>query len=185
MLISVREAYKYAREHIEGDRLAPLSRFGVEDFGEDREKTPVCYGRSARTSFNASLLLSKGFRDAYGLGGCLIAWKAAGLPTRYKRDASGKGGGKRFASGASHEFHFSPKPFTIYGESSGNLYAGNVGGNTIDGGGGSNTIYGDAYGLYGTVQAIPNTIWADAPSANDSSAVNTMSGSASAAAAHS
>ena len=72
MLISVREAYKYAREHIEGDRLAPLSRFGVEDFGEHPEKTPLCYCRTARTSFNT----------------CLIAWQAAGLPTRSKRDAS-------------------------------------------------------------------------------------------------
>jgi rhodanese-related sulfurtransferase len=96
MLISVREAYKYACEHIEGDRLAPLSRFGVEDFGEDREKTPVFYGRSVRTSFNASLLLSKGFRDACGLSGGLIAWKAAELATRSKCDPSGEGGGKPF-----------------------------------------------------------------------------------------
>jgi rhodanese-related sulfurtransferase len=45
MLISVREAYKYARERIEGDRLAPLSRIGVEDFGEHREKTPTAAAR--------------------------------------------------------------------------------------------------------------------------------------------
>jgi rhodanese-related sulfurtransferase len=96
MLISVREAYKYAREHIEGDRLAPVSRFGVEDFGEHREKTPMFYRRSARTSFNASLLLSKGFRDAYGLSGGFVAWKPAELATRSKRDASGEGGGKPF-----------------------------------------------------------------------------------------
>jgi rhodanese-related sulfurtransferase len=96
MLISVREAYKYAREQIEGDRLAPLSRFGVEDFGEHREKTRVFYCRSARTSFNTSLLLSKGFRDAYGLSGGLIARKAAELASRSKRDASGEDGGKPF-----------------------------------------------------------------------------------------
>ena len=41
MLISVREAYKYARKHIEKDRLAPLSPVGVEDFGEHREKARV------------------------------------------------------------------------------------------------------------------------------------------------
>ena len=97
MLIRVREAYKYACEHIEGDRLAPLSPFGFEDFGEHREKTPVFCCRSARTSFNASLLLSKGFRDAYGLSGGLIGWKAAELATRSERDASGEGGGKPFA----------------------------------------------------------------------------------------
>jgi rhodanese-related sulfurtransferase len=94
MLISVREAYKYAREHIEGDRLAPLLPLGVEDFGEHRERTSVFYCRTARTSFNTSLLLSKCFRDA--LSGGLIGWKAAELVTRSKRDASGEGGGKPF-----------------------------------------------------------------------------------------
>jgi rhodanese-related sulfurtransferase len=59
-------------------------------------KTPVFRCRSARTSFNASLLLSKGFRDAYGLSGGFIAWKPAELATRSKRDASGEGGGKPF-----------------------------------------------------------------------------------------
>jgi rhodanese-related sulfurtransferase len=96
MLISVHEAYKYARERIEGDRLAPLSRIGVEDFGEHREKTPVFYWRNARANFNASLLLSNGFRDAYGLSGGFLAWKPAELATRSKRDASGKGSGKHF-----------------------------------------------------------------------------------------
>ena len=67
---------------------------------------------------------------------------------------------------------------TIYGENTGNLYGGTVGGNTIYGGGGSNTIYGDAYGLYGSVSAHPNTIWADAPNADDSNAVNTIYGNA-------
>jgi rhodanese-related sulfurtransferase len=96
MLISVREAYKSAREHIEGDRLAPLSPLGVEDFGEHPEKTPVCYCRTARTSFNASLLLAKGFGDAYGFSGGFIAWKPAEVATRSKRNASGEGGGKPF-----------------------------------------------------------------------------------------
>jgi rhodanese-related sulfurtransferase len=96
MLISVREAYKYARAHIVGDGLAPLSPLDVEDFGEHPEKTPVCYCRTARTSFNTSLLLSKCFRDAYGLSGGLIGWKAAELATRSERDVSGEGGGKPF-----------------------------------------------------------------------------------------
>src|SRR5262245_13046824 len=59
---------------------------------------------------------------------------------------------------------------TIYGESSGDLFSGNVGCNLIYGGGGSNTIYGDAHGLFGNVFARGNTIWADAPNANDGSA---------------
>ncbi len=66
----------------------------------------------------------------------------------------------------------------IYGETQDSLYSGAVGGNTIYGGNGSNTIYGDAYGLYGTITAHSNTIYADAPNAQDSSAVNTVYGNA-------
>ncbi len=97
MLIDVREAHEYAREHIEGARLVPLSRFDVEDFSADREKTAVFYCHSgARTSSNARLLSSKGFRGAYTLSGGIVAWRAAGLPTQSRRDASGEGGRKRF-----------------------------------------------------------------------------------------
>jgi len=100
ILIDVREAHEHAREHIEGSRLAPLSRFQLEEFGADRDKTAVFYCHSGgRTGFNAGLLLSKGFRDAYHLSGGILAWKAAGLPTRSKRDAAGaagEGARKRF-----------------------------------------------------------------------------------------
>ncbi len=97
LLIDVREAHEYAHEHIEGARLAPLSRFQLDDFAEHREQTAVFYCHSgARTSFNGGLLLSKGFRDAYALSGGIVAWKAAGLPTRSKRAAAGEGERKRF-----------------------------------------------------------------------------------------
>jgi hypothetical protein len=56
------------------------------------------------------------------------------------------------------------------------LLSGTVAGHTIFGGSGSHTIYGDAYGLYGTVTAQSNVIWADAPNASDGSAVNTIYG---------
>lgn len=82
LLVDVREAGEYAHEHIEGARLVPLSRFGVEDFSSDRDKVAVFYCRSgARTRFNADLLTSKGFREAYELSGGIMGWKAAGLPT--------------------------------------------------------------------------------------------------------
>ena len=97
VLIDIREAHEHAREHIQGARLAPLSRFRNEDFGEHREKTAVFYCHSGgRTGSNARLLSSKGFRDAYHLSGGIMAWKAAGLPTQSKRDPSGEGGRKRF-----------------------------------------------------------------------------------------
>ncbi len=92
VLIDVREAGEYAREHIDGARLAPLSRFAVEDFSADRNKTAVFYCRSgARTRFNAELLASKGFREVYELSGGIMGWKAAGLPTQ-----AGEGGKRLF-----------------------------------------------------------------------------------------
>jgi rhodanese-related sulfurtransferase len=97
ILIDVREPHEHAREHIEGARLVPLSRFQAEDFGELRNKTAVFHCHSGgRTSSNARLLTSKGFRDAYHLGGGIMAWKAAGLPTRSKQATTAEGGRKRF-----------------------------------------------------------------------------------------
>jgi len=102
VLIDVREVHEHAREHIEGAYLAPLSRFHAEDFAAHREKTAVFYCHSGgRTGSNARLLASKGFRDVYHLSGGILAWKAAGLPTRSRRDASsegasGEGSRKRF-----------------------------------------------------------------------------------------
>ena len=97
VLIDIREVHEHAREHIEGARLAPLSRFHSEDFSQHRGKTAVFYCHSGgRTGSNARLLASKGFRDTYHLSGGIMAWKAAGLPTHSKRDASSEGGRKRF-----------------------------------------------------------------------------------------
>ena len=97
VLIDVREPHEHAREHIEGARLAPLSRFQKEDFGEVRDKTAVFHCHSGgRTGSNARLLTSKGFRDAYHLSGGIMAWKAAGLPTRSRPSETGEGSRKRF-----------------------------------------------------------------------------------------
>ena len=41
ILIDVREPHEHAREHIEGARLVPLSRFQAEDFGKVGDKTAV------------------------------------------------------------------------------------------------------------------------------------------------
>jgi rhodanese-related sulfurtransferase len=88
VLIDVREPHEHAREHIEGAKLVPLSRFHAEDFAGLRDKTAVFHCHSGgRTTANAQLLSSKGFRDAYQLGGGIVAWKAAGLPTRSQQPA--------------------------------------------------------------------------------------------------
>jgi rhodanese-related sulfurtransferase len=97
ILIDVREPHEHAREHIEGARLVPLSRFNAEDFGNVRDKTAVFHCHSGgRTNANARLLTSKGFRDAYHLGGGIVAWKAAGLPTKSAQGASAGGRRKLF-----------------------------------------------------------------------------------------
>jgi rhodanese-related sulfurtransferase len=86
LLIDVREPNEHAREHIECAKLVPLSRFQAEDFAGLRDKTAVFHCHSGgRTTANAQLLTSKGFREAYQLGGGIVAWKAAGLPTRLQQ----------------------------------------------------------------------------------------------------
>lgn len=97
ILIDIREPHEHAREHIEGARLVPLSRFQAENFGDVHDKTAIFHCHSGgRTGANARLLMSKGFRDAYHLQGGIMAWKAAGLPTRTKHETAGEGGRKRF-----------------------------------------------------------------------------------------
>jgi rhodanese-related sulfurtransferase len=97
VLIDIREPHEHAREHIEGARLVPLSRFNAEDFGNVRDKTAAFHCLSGgRTSANARLLMSKGFNDVYHLGGGIVAWKAAGLPTRSERSEAGTGRRKLF-----------------------------------------------------------------------------------------
>ena len=92
-----REPNEHAREHIECAKLVPLSRFQAEDFAGLRDKTAVFHCHSGgRTTANAQLLTSKGFRDAYQLAGGIVAWKAAGLPTRSQQQPAGEGRRKLF-----------------------------------------------------------------------------------------
>lgn len=97
ILIDIREPHEHAREHIEGARLAPLSKLHAENFGDVQDKTAVFHCHSGgRTGSNAKLLTSKGFRDAYHLSGGIVAWKAASLPTRTGRNDAAAPPRKRF-----------------------------------------------------------------------------------------
>ena len=97
ILIDVREPHEHAREHIEGAKLVPLSRFQAEDFSGLRDLTAVFHCHSGgRTGANAKLLSSTGFRDAYHLRGGIVAWKAAGLPTRAPQASTAEGRRKLF-----------------------------------------------------------------------------------------
>lgn len=88
ILIDIREPSEYAREHILGARLVPLSAIDRHDFDRDHGRAVVFHCRSGnRTAANASLLLAKDFPEAYALAGGLEAWKAAGLPTHVDHSA--------------------------------------------------------------------------------------------------
>ena len=88
ILIDVREADEFAREHIVGARLAPLSAIDAHDFDRDHGKIAVFHCRSGnRTEMNATRLLAKGFPHSYALAGGIEAWKAAGLPISANRKA--------------------------------------------------------------------------------------------------
>lgn len=87
ILIDIREADEYAREHIVGARLVPMSGFDRHDLDRDHDKAVVFHCKSGnRTAANASRILAKGFAEAYVLDGGIEGWKAAGLPVH--REAS-------------------------------------------------------------------------------------------------
>ncbi len=72
VLIDVREPDEYARERIEGAKLAPLSRFDPAAFASEREKIAVFHCNSGnRTRQAADRLLAAGFAEAYELEGGL------------------------------------------------------------------------------------------------------------------
>lgn len=88
VLIDIREPAEYAREHIQGARLVPLSAIDSHDFDTQHGKAAVFTCRSGnRTAMNATRLLAKGFREAYVLDGGLDGWKRAGLPVHFNADA--------------------------------------------------------------------------------------------------
>lgn len=88
VLVDLREPDEYAREHIPGARLVPLSAFDAHDFDRDREKAIVFHCKSGnRTTLNAERILGRNFRESYALAGGIDGWKAAGLPTRLNRAA--------------------------------------------------------------------------------------------------
>ena len=88
ILIDVREPDEYAREHIASARLVPLSGFDKADFSGETDRIAIFHCASGnRTAMNAERILSTGFRQVYHLKGGLAGWKAAGLPTRFRRKA--------------------------------------------------------------------------------------------------
>ena len=88
VVIDIRESDEYAREHIPGSRLVPLSGFDSADFAQDHHKIGVFHCSSGnRTCEAASRILKTGFTEVYQLEGGLQAWKKAGLAVNLNRNA--------------------------------------------------------------------------------------------------
>ncbi len=88
VLIDIREADEYAREHIAGAHLVPLSGFDAADFPRERAKAAVfCCASGSRTAEAAPRILGTGFDEVYQLEGGLSGWRRAGLATRVNRKA--------------------------------------------------------------------------------------------------
>ena len=88
LLFDIREADEYAREHIPGAELRPLSSFDPRDFPEAAEKAAIFHcGSGVRTRDAAARIARTGFSEIYHLQGGLAAWKGAGLPVNVNRTA--------------------------------------------------------------------------------------------------
>ncbi len=87
VLIDIREADEYAREHIPGVRHHALSRLTAENPARPGDEVVIFHCRSGgRTAANAERLHAAApLCDAYVLEGGLDAWKSAGLPTAIDR----------------------------------------------------------------------------------------------------
>ncbi len=78
-VVDVRDPEEFAREHIAGARLVPLSRFDPGSIPEGA--TVVLHCKSGRRSAEAAArLAATGRVEVLQLKGGLEAWKAAGLP---------------------------------------------------------------------------------------------------------
>jgi len=83
ILVDIRDANEYAREHLQGARLVPLSTVDAHDFDSERAagKAVIFHCQSGRrTTANAARLIAAGFKETYVLEGGLNGWREAGLP---------------------------------------------------------------------------------------------------------
>lgn len=87
-LVDVREADEYAREHIAGATLRPLSTLDGHDLPRQARKRLVLICNSGnRTRQAARQILARQPGELHHLEGGLQAWKKAGLPVEQNRRA--------------------------------------------------------------------------------------------------
>ena len=83
LLVDVREPNEVAVEAYPGAVVVPLSGFDPQDIPDPRGKEVVFACRSGKRSVTASLAAqAAGLAYDKHLAGGMLAWKAAGLPTR-------------------------------------------------------------------------------------------------------
>jgi rhodanese-related sulfurtransferase len=81
-LVDVREAGEYAREHIQGAVLFPLSTFDPAKLpGGDPRRVVFHCATGKRSAAAVARCLAAGVAANKHMRGGLAAWKAAGLPT--------------------------------------------------------------------------------------------------------
>ena len=81
VIIDIRDPDEYAREHIEGARLMPLSVFTLLPPAPDRERPAIFHCRTGtRAKGSAETLEKHGFSATYLMEGGFMGWKKAGLP---------------------------------------------------------------------------------------------------------
>ena len=82
VLVDVRETDEYAREHVSGSILSPLSMFEPDLFPKFTGKRVVMLcAIGKRSAAAAKQLVKVGYGDVVNLTGGLEAWKQAGCPT--------------------------------------------------------------------------------------------------------
>ena len=83
LLVDVREPNEVAVEAYPGAVVVPLSSFDPQDIPDNHGKQVVFACRSGKRSVTASLAAqAAGLAHDKHLAGGMLAWKAAGLPTR-------------------------------------------------------------------------------------------------------
>ena len=88
VLIDVREADEFAREHIAGAHSMPLSRFKAGTLPHGEATTAIFHCASGRrTEQAADVLLASGFADVRCMDGGIDGWKKAGLQVAIDRKA--------------------------------------------------------------------------------------------------
>ena len=88
VLVDIREPDEYAREHIPGSILLPVSALDEADLKLEAGQTAIFHCKSGmRTDSNCDILVQHVDGDVFMLEGGLNAWRAAGLPTAMNKKA--------------------------------------------------------------------------------------------------